>query len=191
MTAPGFSIRRRLDGGYTLALRGRLIFDITPDAFRYMRQFWAVFRQEGSNLKLRLGQPFLEALDNRRHWTLDQTSPFERNREWDPKPDAIALETALTNLKATYPLLRDIGVAERWAGMIDATPDAVPVISPVNALPGFYVATGFSGHGFGIGPGAGHLAADLVTGKRPIVDPHPFRYARMIDGTKLVPNVGL
>ncbi len=50
--------------------------------------------------------------------------------------------------------------------MIDVTPDAVPVISPVETLPGFIIATGFSGHGFGIGPAAGKLAADLVTNAR-------------------------
>jgi glycine/D-amino acid oxidase-like deaminating enzyme len=65
--------------------------------------------------------------------------------------------------------------------MIDATPDAVPVISTVASVPGFHIATGFSGHGFGIGPGAGRLMADLVSGDTPIVDPKPFaldRFAR-------------
>jgi glycine/D-amino acid oxidase-like deaminating enzyme len=71
-------------------------------------------------------------------------------------------------------------VAERWAGVIDATPDGVPVISEVPFLPGFYIASGFSGHGFGIGPGAGHLMADLVMGEPPIVDPAPYRYQRLV-----------
>jgi glycine/D-amino acid oxidase-like deaminating enzyme len=69
-------------------------------------------------------------------------------------------------------------VAESWAGLMDVTPDAVPVIDQVNHMPGFFVATGFSGHGFGIGPGAGRLMADLVAGDRPVVDPTPFRLAR-------------
>jgi glycine/D-amino acid oxidase-like deaminating enzyme len=55
---------------------------------------------------------------------------------------------------------------------IDATPDGVPVISEVPSLPGFYIASGFSGHGFGIGPGAGHLMADLVTNATPMRRPH-------------------
>ena len=59
------------------------------------------------------------------------------------------------------------------------------MIAAVSKLPGFFLATGFSGHGFGIGPGAGRLAADIVAGDPPIVDPHPFRYSRMIDGTNL------
>ena len=65
------------------------------------------------------------------------------------------------------------------------TPDGIPVISAVDPLPGLYLSTGFSGHGFGIGPGAGRLAADLIAGDPPIVDPYPYRYSRMIDGTDL------
>ena len=81
--------------------------------------------------------------------------------------------------------------AERWAGCIDVTPDVVPVISEVEKGPGFFISSGYSGHGFGIGPGAGKLTADLVTGKTPCVDPQPFRYSRMIDGTKFELMTGL
>ena len=70
-------------------------------------------------------------------------------------------------------------------------PDAVPVISPVEKLKGFYLATGFSGHGFGLGPGAGKLMAQLVTGEPPCVDPSPFRYSRYFDGTNPRPTTGL
>jgi len=62
-------------------------------------------------------------------------------------------------------------------------PDAVPTISPTPQLEGFLLATGFSGHGFGIGPAAGRLAADLLCYDTPIEDPTPFRYARLFDGT--------
>jgi len=41
------------------------------------------------------------------------------------------------------------------------------------------------GHGFGVGPAVGRLSADLIRGVTPIVDPSPFRYERMIDGTDL------
>ncbi len=82
-------------------------------------------------------------------------------------------------------------VDQQWAGLIDVTPDAVPVISSVDGLPGFFIATGFSGHGFGIGPGAGRLVADLVTGSGPIVDPTPFRFARFSDGSQPRPIAGI
>jgi len=82
------------------------------------------------------------------------------------------------NLTKAFPVFAGMKIVERWAGLIDVTPDAVPVISAVPSIPGFFIASGFSGHGFGIGPGAGHLMADLVTGATPIVDPAPYRYQR-------------
>ena len=78
-------------------------------------------------------------------------------------------------------------VAQAWGGSIDSTPDAVPVISAVPQMEGLFLAAGFSGHGFGIGPGAGRLAADLVCGDTPVVDPTPYRYARFTAGEKLAP----
>jgi glycine/D-amino acid oxidase-like deaminating enzyme len=58
------------------------------------------------------------------------------------------------------------------------TPDGVPVIGESAQIPGFVLAAGLSGHGFGIGPGVGHLTADIVTGAAPIVDPEPYRHQR-------------
>lgn len=54
-------------------------------------------------------------------------------------------------------------------------PDGVPVIDRIDALPGFHIASGFSGYGFGVGPGAGRLMGEIVTGRPTIVDPAPFR----------------
>ena len=65
------------------------------------------------------------------------------------------------------------------------TPDEIPVISPLDDVPGLFLASGFSGHGFGLGPGAGRLAADLVTGNDPIVDPTSFRFSRFSDGSRI------
>ena len=60
------------------------------------------------------------------------------------------------------------------------------MISPVDRLPGFFIASGFSGHGFGIGPGAGQLAAELATDQKPSVDATPFRASRFSDGSPIV-----
>ena len=71
-------------------------------------------------------------------------------------------------------------VVGAWAGLMVVTPDAVPVISAVDALPGFYISTGFSGHGFGVGPAAGQLIADLLKGTRALVDPKPYGFQRLL-----------
>ena len=92
---------------------------------------------------------------------------------------------ALAAFKEGRPEVAGVEIAEAWAGRIDATPDGVPVIAKVEAVEGLTVATGFCGHGFGIGPGGGRLAADLVRGGEPIVDPRPFRLSRFSGGSPL------
>ena len=165
--------------------------DIVPDSFRLFFKFLPALRVDWKGLRLRLGERFLDEARTQRTWALDQASPFEMVRVLDPKPVESIVSTALASLREYFPRFRETTVQERWAGLIDATPDAVPVIDEVAALPGFYLATGFSGHGFGIGPAAGKLVSDLVTGSHPLVDPEPFRYSRFIDGSKLVPLAGL
>ncbi len=97
----------------------------------------------------------------------------------------MASPSAFRALRENFPIFEKAEIAQRWAGYIDVTPDAVPVISAVDAIPGFHIATGFSGHGFGIGPAAGKLMADIVTGRPPLVDPHAFRFSRFSDGSKI------
>jgi glycine/D-amino acid oxidase-like deaminating enzyme len=85
----------------------------------------------------------------------------------------------MSNLIQAWPVFKNAVLEDAWAGMIDVTPDSLPVISRVSRIPGLTVAAGFSGHGFGTSPAAGQLAADLVTGATPIVDPAPYRLERM------------
>ncbi len=183
--APGLGLRKRLDGGYTVAHASLTDVDFGPDNIRFVKAFWPALRGAHTGLRLRLGKQFFEELSQPAHWQLDRQSPFERVRVLDPAPSADLLDAAATQLRAAFPAFKDAQIEERWAGYIDVTPDAVPVISPVELLPGFFIATGFSGHGFGIGPGAGRLMADLVSGASPIVDPAPYRFARFSDGSKV------
>lgn len=189
--APAFAFRKRLDGGYTVADAHANIVDIVPDSFRFFRDFLPALRQEWRSLELRLGGRFREEWRASRRWTLDQASPFEQTRILDPEPRRDFAEAALQRIAGLFPAFAQARVAQVWAGLIDVTPDAVPVISPVDPLPGFFLATGFSGHGFGIAPGAGRLVADLVLGSAPVVDPHPFRFSRFSDGSRPRPITGL
>lgn len=93
-------------------------------------------------------------------------------------PPASALRMLVDTFGTAVPAFADAPIAAVWAGLIDLTPDALPVLDRVPGAEGLVVAMGFSGHGFGIGPGAGRLMADLVTGATPLVDPAPFRFER-------------
>lgn len=188
---PEFAIRKRLDGGYTVANGHANVADITPDSFRYFRDFLPALKAEWSSLQLRFGGRFFEEWRTPKRWALDAPSPFERVRILDPVPSRTIADRALEGAAKRFPVFKSARIAQRWAGLIDVTPDAVPVISGIDAIPGLLVATGFSGHGFGVGPAAGRLAADLVTGATPIVDPSPFRFSRFSDGSNPRPITGL
>lgn len=176
--ASDFAFRKRLDGGYTVARRGATSAPIVPDSFRLLPDFLPSLWSQHRELRIRLDNRFVEEWRLPRRWSLDAETPFEKVRVLDPQPSASILHEARENLSRAFPAFKDMAVAESWAGLIDVTPDAVPVISPVERTPGFFIASGFSGHGSGIGPGAGRLMADLVSGDVPIVDPRPFRYGR-------------
>lgn len=173
-----FAFRKRADGGYTVAQRGASTAEIVPDSFRLFFDFLPTLLRDHAEIRLRIGKRFVEEAKLARRWANDEITPFEQVRVLDPEPRAGVLKEAQTNLKAAFPAFADMKVAQSWAGLIDATPDAVPAIGEVPRLPGFFIASGFSGHGFGIGPGAGRLVADLVTGAPPAVDVKPFRLDR-------------
>jgi len=174
----GFGFRKREDGGYTVSQADATIFDLVPDAIGLFRPFLPLLRRSVAGLRVRLGARFVEHWRMRRKWKLDEPSPFEQARTLDPEPSLAVLDETKRNIAAAYPLFAGMQVVARWGGIIDVTPDELPVISSVESLPGLYVATGFSGHGFGIGPGAGKLAADLVVGDPTAVDASPFRLSR-------------
>jgi glycine/D-amino acid oxidase-like deaminating enzyme len=178
--ADNFAFRKRLDGGYSIARRNASVAELTPDSFRLFFDFLPALVTQWHELRPRVGRSFLEEWRIPRAWPLDAESPFEQVRTLDPAPSNAILLEGERNLVRSFPVFAGMRIAERWAGLIDATPDGVPVISDVPALPGFFIASGFSGHGFGIGPGAGHLMADLVMGATPIVDPTPYRYGRFV-----------
>ena len=180
ITAGGnvFAWRKRLDGGYTIARRNANIADITPDSFRLLLDYLPTLRKKYGEVRLRLGRRFLEEWGLRHRWSLDEPTPFEAVRILDPAPVQSVLAEARAVLARLFPAFANLQVAGSWAGLMDVTPDAVPVIDQVPRIPGFFIATGLSGHGFGIGPGAGRLMADMVAGDTPVVDPSPFRLHR-------------
>lgn len=173
-----FGWRKCEDGGYIVSQADATIFDIVPDSFRLVRDFRPAFATGLKSLRLRVGRRFVEEARLARRWRDDETTPFEQIRIADPEPSGRVLREAAERIGRAYPFFSGLKIAARWGGLIDVMPDALPVIGPVPSLPGMFMATGFSGHGFGIGPGAGRLAAELIANDRTCVDPAAFRLER-------------
>jgi glycine/D-amino acid oxidase-like deaminating enzyme len=185
------AIRRRQDGGYTVAASGSNEHLIGIDSFRYFFKFLPALKSSARYIRLRAGNHPVQGLWPTRHWHEDQVTPFETTRVLNPAPSAAALRKMHQGLARRAPQLAHLAFEEAWAGMIDVTPDVVPVMDAVTGYPGLYLATGFSGHGFGIGPGAGRVMADLVLGRPVGHDLARFRFSRFYDGSTMVPGPGL
>jgi glycine/D-amino acid oxidase-like deaminating enzyme len=187
----GFAFRKRLDGGYTVANGNIINYELVPDSLRLSMRFLPLAWKARKELRLRFSNRFGIERRESNLWLLDQPGPFEMTRILNPNPVRQELHSAKQNLISAYPSFGELQIAEEWAGMIDVTPDAIPIISAVPDLSGLFLATGFSGHGFGLGPAAGELAVDLVANSAPIVDPQPFVLSRFSDGSRVRPVVGI
>ncbi len=78
-----------------------------------------------------------------------------------------------------YPAMERSESTGGYASLYAITPDWHPIIDEVPAGSGFYICSGFSGHGFKLAPAISLMVADLTTGKsKPMFDPSLFSYGR-------------
>jgi glycine/D-amino acid oxidase-like deaminating enzyme len=180
-----FAFRRRADGGYTLALGDYSEHFIGADSFRFFFEFLPSVRASWRSTALRFGAGLVRRFTQPVAWDGDAVTPFERTRVLDPEPCPRAVERLRARLARRLPALSNLPFEQIWAGMIDATPDVVPYMDAAPSTRGFFIATGFSGHGFGIGPGAGRVMADIVQGREPAHDLTRFRLSRFSDGSPI------
>ncbi len=82
------------------------------------------------------------------------------------------------------PRLGDVGIAGGWTGFYETTPDHNALIGESGHLSRFFYATGFSGHGFLLGPAVGEVVRDLVLGRAPVVDVSAFTVERFHSATE-------
>ena len=186
-----FAFRRRSDGGYTIAPGGFSDHFVSLESIRNARLWMPVLKESFRSVRLNFGGNLVERFLPRPRWQHDQTSPFEKQRVLNPAPSKPALRHMRAQLRTSLPALADVPFEESWAGFIDVMPDVVPVMGAIDSHPGLYLSTGYSGHGFGFGPGAGRVMANLITGRGSGFDLDRFRYNRFFDGTPMVPGPGL
>ncbi len=186
-----FAFRRRADGGYSLAPGAEHDFFIGPDAFRSFGAYLPVLKKDFRSTTFRAAAPagFPDGWRTKRRWGQEE-SPFEATRILNPAPNMATIGRVQDSFARAFPALGRPRLKATWAGMIDTMPDVVPVIDRA-PIPGLVIATGMSGHGFGIGPGIGRVVADLVQGRAVGHDITRFRLSRFSDGSKIAPGPSL
>lgn len=181
------AFRRRQDGGYTLAPGGSSLLYLGPDAFRHAPKYMPALMNNPFGTRYSPAAPatYPDSWSTPRDWAPDAVSPFEKRRILNPAPESAGLRAIERNFLDLFPHLQRIPFKATWAGMIDAMPDVVPIVDHAAAIDGLLVATGMSGHGFGIGPGIGRVVADLIQGNATGHNLHRFRLGRFSDGSPI------
>jgi sarcosine oxidase subunit beta len=111
----------------------------------------------------------------------DQPVSFDQSvdEEWE----LVHLEAAMQRL----PILERAGLASRWAGLYENSPDAHPILGSIPEVEGFYCIGGFSGHGFQHGPACGLLLAEeILDGAAHTLDITPLDIDRFKEGREIV-----
>jgi glycine/D-amino acid oxidase-like deaminating enzyme len=186
--APGVAFRQRRSGRFYIAGGAQSDYDLTFDSFRYLRAFMPNYLKNRRLFRLRLGQAMLDDVRSalpRRNAAAHRPAATD---SVEPTPNLETARRSLARLRRMVPAVSDAKITRVWAGMIDATPDAIPVIGAVDDPQGLIFATGFSGHGFAMGPIAGLLVSELILDGKPSIDISAFRFSRFREGQLAKPR---
>lgn len=179
-----FAIRGKASGGHNLTAWSSQKFYIGPDALRNFRAFLPHLLADLRGTKLRLVAPkgYPDAWRISRSWKTTDQSPFEDCRILSPRPDMAGAAQLQSQFALAFPGIGKPEIAASWAGMIDVTPDTLPIVDHA-PIPGLVIATGMSGHGFGIAPAMAKVVATIVEGRAPQHNLSALRYDRFFDGS--------
>jgi sarcosine oxidase subunit beta len=94
------------------------------------------------------------------------------------QPPTSEVAGVVGRVSAVLPAFADAPLARVWGGLLDTTPDALPVLERARAVEGLVLAAGFSGHGFCLGPVTGQIIRELVIDGRSTLPIEPFTSER-------------
>jgi glycine/D-amino acid oxidase-like deaminating enzyme len=175
------AFRQRRDGSLYLALGIESEHPLTVDSLRFLPAFLSAYRYNKTRVKFKLGRLLVADL-------LGRLNDYRRYRVLDPPPARKEIEQAVGYMQAEYEGLDRITLGQIWAGYIDLTPDLLPVIDRLDSPRGLVLATGFSGHGFGMGPIVGKLVSEIIVDDKPSLDISALRFSRFQKGLSREPN---
>jgi glycine/D-amino acid oxidase-like deaminating enzyme len=179
---PAVAFRQRGDGSFNLAAGGATDYDITLDSFHHLRLFLPNYWKNRKLFHFHIGRRFVRDLVGLAPWSAARRHPFIYDREIETPPNHAKVRGSLEEFLGLFPSLQGLTIARAWAGYIDVTPDALPVLGEVANPRGFVFATGFSGHGFAMGPIVGRLVTELIVDGKPSLEIRAFRFSRFTEG---------
>jgi glycine/D-amino acid oxidase-like deaminating enzyme len=183
----GFGFRQRPDGRLVLSagLNSRVEHRVSLGSTRNALLWASRYRRNRGNGRLRFDRALtLRQLRERSRLSTGHISVATE----PPAPGRADIDAALAALKQVMPAFAALRVDRYWSGMLDISPDGLPIIDHGAGPDGLVFVTGLSGHGLALGPVIGEITADLAldrTTTRPI---RPFRLARFREERVELPN---
>jgi len=158
-------------------------YDLTLASFRHLRYFLPSYLRNWRSLKVHAGR---ELVGDLLHALTGRGADFAgAGLPGEPRVNQRKVAHNERRFYELFPRLSRLGLDRAWAGYIDLTPDLIPVLGEVGTPSRLYLATGFSGHGFALGPLVGRLLSELILDGRPSMDLKPFRPGRFAEGELL------
>ena len=84
--------------------------------------------------------------------------------------DYEAMVEVAENSMYRVPIMEKAEIDRGWAGSYEISPDNHAILGEFPGLKGFFLANGFSGHGFQHSPAVGRVMAELILGEKPSID---------------------
>jgi sarcosine oxidase subunit beta len=183
----GFGFRQRADGRLVLSagINSRVEHRISLGSTRNALQWASRYRRNRGNVRLRFDRELTVRQVRERSRLSTGHIPVATE---PPAPRRADLDAALVALKRVMPAVAALRVDRYWSGMLDISPDGLPIIDGEAGPEGLVFVTGLSGHGLALGPVIGEITADLALDRsteRPI---WPFRLARFREERVALPE---
>lgn len=188
MWGPKVSFRPKGDGSFYVGngYRGAgADYDLTINSFRNLRHFLPAYRQNWDKLRLTIGREFVAQL----RAALSREAAARPLPE--PMPNYRKVRHNLERFRELFPHLGAVEMERCWAGRLDLTPDLIPIIDRPLDDRRLFIACGFSGHGYALGPCVGKQLSEWILDGRPSLDLRPFRYGRFGEGNVTRDNKAL
>lgn len=165
ISLPFTGLRQDEKGAFIFSVAGGE-YDVRFDSWRYLHHYRETRRANPDAARVNYFGPILRFMSSRIASPIADIAPSSEGA----RPAHYRVRQAQDELRQFVPQLAELAIEAVWAGVIDALPDVVPVMGHVHERPGLLLATGFSGHGFGLGPMAGKIMAGLAAGHSASVD---------------------
>jgi glycine/D-amino acid oxidase-like deaminating enzyme len=174
--------RQRSDGTLNLADELKVDVDITLDRLRALKWFLPSLWDNRHATSFKVNSVTARDLLHRLPGRAEVLQPWIHDRDPIVPPNMLRVRSAVANLARLFPAATGVQAVESWAGNVDLMPDGIPVLGPVAEIPGLLLATGLTGHGFGMGPIVGKLVSEMALDGKPSLDLHAFRFSRFAEG---------